>query len=100
MTSIPSAFRALATRWPPEISPGSTALLSGKVASGAGVVVALTLGGLLLGPRDPGEAGTTGKRVAVNRGGRPCAAHGRPGSVRGLGPGARRARCRGPRALR
>src|SRR3954447_10729994 len=48
MTSIPSAFRALATRWPPEISPGSTALLSGKVvASAAGVVVALTVGGLL-----------------------------------------------------
>src|SRR3954470_15571093 len=48
MTSIPSAFRALATRWPPEISPGSTALLSGNVvASAAGVVVALTVGGLL-----------------------------------------------------
>src|SRR4051794_14317103 len=48
ITSIPSAFRALATRWPPEISPGSTALLSGKVvASAAGVVVALTVGGLL-----------------------------------------------------
>src|SRR3954454_345136 len=48
ITSIPSAFRALATRWPPEISPGSTALLSGKVvASAAGVVVALTVEGLL-----------------------------------------------------
>src|SRR3954471_19394748 len=45
---MPSAFRALATRWPPEISPGSTALLSGKVvASAAGVVVALTVEGLL-----------------------------------------------------
>src|SRR4051795_4493076 len=60
MTSIPSAFRALATRWPPEISPGSTALLSGKVASGAGVVVALTLGGLLLGPGTPAKPGRPG----------------------------------------
>src|SRR3954452_21787349 len=60
MTSIPSAFRALATRWPPEISPGSTALLSGKVASGAGVVVALTLGGLLLGPGTPAKTGRPG----------------------------------------
>src|SRR4051812_28985508 len=99
MTSIPSDLRALATRCPPEISPGSTALLSGKVASGAGVVVALTWGSLLLGP-GPRRSRDDREWVDVNRGGRPCARHGRPGSVRGLGPGARRARCRGPRALR
>src|SRR5919107_2133340 len=98
MTSIPSALRALATRWPPEISPGSTALLSGYVASGA-VVVALTLVGLLFGPgprrrRDDRETGR------FNRGGRPCAGRGRPGSVHGHERGARRARCRGPPAPR
>src|SRR5919108_55534 len=43
MTSIPSALRAFATRWPPEISPGSAALLSVVVASAVGVVVALTV---------------------------------------------------------
>src|SRR3954470_1347255 len=59
MTSIPSALRAFATRWPPEIRPGSTALLSGIVASAAGVVVALTWGSPS-GPPRPGRAGTTG----------------------------------------
>src|SRR3954465_3728859 len=62
MTSIPSALRALATRWPPEISPGSTALVPGIVASAAGVVVALTWGSLLLGP-EPRPSRSRGERV-------------------------------------
>src|SRR3954453_18809877 len=59
MTSMPSALRAFATRCPPEISPGSTALLSGKVASGAGVVVALTWGSPSR-PRTPAKPGRPG----------------------------------------
>src|SRR3954449_506714 len=59
MTSMPSALRAFATRCPPEISPGSTALLSGKVASGAAVVVALTRGSPSR-PRIPAKPGRPG----------------------------------------
>src|SRR3954453_67530 len=62
MTSIPSALRALATRWPPEIMSGSAALLSDVVASAAGVVVALTWGSPSRPPR-PGRAGAAGKRL-------------------------------------
>src|SRR3954464_4239585 len=111
ITSIPSAFRALATRWPPEISPGSTALLSGKVvASAAGVVVALTVGGLLgpvrrLVPAGYGALSVQGGDrafhiVGPGPGGGRCVPHGRPGSVGGGGGAARRARCREPRAPR
>src|SRR5215211_754672 len=44
MTSIPSAFRALATRWPPEIICCSVAVPSVAVCSASGVLVALTGG--------------------------------------------------------
>src|SRR5919198_4153255 len=44
MTSIPSAFRAFATRWPPEIISVSAAPFPGAVWSAFGVVVALTSG--------------------------------------------------------
>src|SRR3954454_13658640 len=62
MTSIPSALRALATRWPPEIISGSAALLSDVVASAAGVVVALTWGSPSRAPR-PAQCRDRGKRL-------------------------------------
>src|SRR3954471_12941220 len=58
MTSIPSAFRALATRWPPEIIWVSAAPFPDP-ASAAGVVVALTWGSPSRPPR-PGSAGRRG----------------------------------------
>src|SRR3954447_4184451 len=67
MTSIPSAFRALATRWPPEIIFGSAALLSDVVASAAGVVVALTWGISFSAPTGPAlpEAGRLSLSIEV-----------------------------------
>src|SRR4051812_22940270 len=58
MTSIPSALRALATRWPPEIISVSAAPFPDP-ALAAGVVVALTSGSPSR-PRSPGDAGTRG----------------------------------------
>src|SRR3954447_10474553 len=58
MTSIPSAFRALATRWPPEIIWVSAAPFPDP-ASAAGVVVALTWGSPCRPPR-PGSAARRG----------------------------------------
>src|SRR3954451_1933782 len=58
MTSIPSALRALATRWPPEIISVSAAPFPDP-ASAAGVVVALTWGSPCRPPR-PGTAGRRG----------------------------------------
>src|SRR4051794_23976191 len=63
MTSIPSAFKALATRWPPEIVSVSAAPLPDAVASACCVVVALTWGSPL-GP-SPGTSRASGVSLSV-----------------------------------
>src|ERR1700754_3497133 len=65
MTSIPSAFRAFATRWPPEIISVSAAPFSDAVGSALGVVVALTWGSSPLGPSPRGVPGRRERSLSI-----------------------------------
>src|SRR6476660_8270218 len=65
MTSMPSAFRAFATRWPPEIISDWAVPFPVPPASALGVVVALTSGCILSVPRPGARPGAGNGSLSV-----------------------------------